>query len=156
MSKLRRPVGPVVLLLTLPLCGCVERIISVRSDPSGAEVFINGKQAGTTPLEHEIDFYGALDVVVRHEGHLSRRTRIDPTAPWHQVFPVDFVAEFLVPWTIRDQHDVLVTLEALPQEYDVELVEQLKSRARAERDRVRRESAASESGTGTEPPEVED
>ncbi len=159
---LKRLTVPAALLLALALSGCVERLISVRTEPSDAAVFINGKLVGETPLEHEIDFYGVVDIVVRREGHVSQRTRVELEAPWHQTFPIDFFAEFLVPWTIRDQHEVSVTLETLPLEYDSALVEQLKARAQAERDRVRQEAAAvdesrvDESATEAELPGVGD
>jgi hypothetical protein len=139
---LKRPIAPVALLLALALSGCVERLISVRTEPSDATVFINGKLVGETPLDHEFDFYGVIDVVVRREGHVSQRERVELEVPWHQIFPLDFFAEFLVPWTIRDEHEVTIALETLPQEYDSALVERLKLRAQAERDRVRREADA--------------
>ncbi len=118
MKRRASPTATVVSLLLLALAtpGCVERILVVRTEPSGADVYINGEMAGTTPLEHEFDFYLPMDIELRkydvHEGgyravHLVK----DPKIPWHQHFPLDLVTEFLVPWPIRDVHHVNVELQ---------------------------------------------
>jgi hypothetical protein len=104
-----------LLLEALVTSGCVERILVVRTEPSGADVYINGQRAGVTPLEHEFDFYLPMDIELRkfddREGYRSVHLVKDPKIPWHQHFPLDFLIEFLVPWPIRDVHHVDVELE---------------------------------------------
>lgn len=120
MKRRASPATTLVVLLPLALAvvtpGCVQRILVVRTQPSGADVYINGQKAGTTPLEYEFQFYLPMDIELRkydaHEGgyravHLVK----DPKIPWHQYFPLDLVTEFLVPWPIRDVHHVDVELQ---------------------------------------------
>jgi hypothetical protein len=104
------------LLLALPagLSGCVERLLFVRTEPPGADVHINGQAAGVTPLTHPFGFYGTVAIVVRREGYLSQRLVVDLEPPWYDFFPIDFIAHFLVPWTLEAHHEVTATLEAVP------------------------------------------
>jgi hypothetical protein len=89
----------------------VERLLSIRSEPPGARVYVNGEEAGATPLEHPFAFYGTFDIALRAPGHLSTR-RLEPVRPpWYQVFPLDLVAEHLVPWTVRDRRVLVFRLE---------------------------------------------
>jgi hypothetical protein len=108
------------LALLAPLAtGCVERALVVRSDPPGAQVFVDGRAIGTTPARLPFDHYGTREVMVRMERResagetvplapVTRMVEID--APWYQYFPLDFAAEFLWPWTIVDERVVEVAL----------------------------------------------
>lgn len=96
--------------------GCVERILAVRSDPPGARVFVDGREVGTTPCDHEFSFYGTVEVTLRAPGRLSRRELATLPAPWYQVFPLDFFTDLVIPWTIRDVHELSVELEPSPSE----------------------------------------
>ncbi len=105
-----------LLLLALATPGCVERILVVRTQPSGADVYINGQKAGATPLEYAFDFYLPMDIELRkydadEGGYRAVHLVKDPKIPWHQYFPLDLVTEFLVPWPIRDVHYVDVELQ---------------------------------------------
>jgi len=131
-----------IVLLGLTASGCVERILAVRSDPSDAMVFVNGKLAGTTPLDHPFDFYGTFDIVVRRAGCLSERVELTASAPRFEVFPLDLISDVLVPWPLRDEHSLTVELRLLPETYDPELLRDLRARADTERDRARAEAAA--------------
>ncbi|MBN1443335.1 MAG: PEGA domain-containing protein [Planctomycetes bacterium] len=104
-----------VALALLALTGCVERLLQVRSEPSGADVYLNGRKLEEpTPVDHPFSFYGTVSVVVRHEGHESRRVLETLSPPWYEIFPLDFFAEFLVPWKLRDHHLLEVRLDPLP------------------------------------------
>ncbi len=117
MKRRASPTATLVSLLLLALAtpGCVERILVVRTEPSGADVYINGEMAGTTPLEHEFDFYLPMDIELRkydvEGGYRAVHLVKDPKIPWYQYFPLDLVTEFLVPWPIRDVHHVDVELQ---------------------------------------------
>ncbi len=55
------------LALVWPLTGCVERTISISSEPSGALVHLNDEEVGRTPLTVPFTFYGTYSVRVTHE-----------------------------------------------------------------------------------------
>jgi len=92
-----------VWLPVLLACGgCVERIMKIDSDPQGARVFINDEEVGVTPAQVAFLWYGDYDIILRKEGYQTLKTHQRLTAPWYQYPPLDFVAECLVPKTIRD------------------------------------------------------
>lgn len=80
--------------------GCVQRQMSIQSDPPGALVYLNGREVGRTPLEHDFLWYGTYDVQVRQEGYETLKTRTPVIAPWWQWPPFDLFAE-LFPLTDR-------------------------------------------------------
>lgn len=115
--------------------GCVERILQVRSDPPGARVYVNGEDAGETPCDHPFTFYGTVDVVVRAPGTVSSRKLVSLSPPWYQIFPLDLVTDVIVPWTIRDVHEVRIELRSpAPEETGQESRRDLERKADAMRE----------------------
>ncbi len=114
--------SPAVLLaLALAWCpGCVERLLEIRSDPPGAEVYINGERAGVTPLDHRFDFYGTFDITLRSKEHRSCRNLETVRPPWYEIPPLDFFAENLVPFVIRDRNEFHYTLEPIAEIQEME------------------------------------
>ena len=107
---MRRRLQPALLLAflpgLLPLAGCgVERTLTVRSDPPGALVYLNGKEAGRTPMRKTFLWYGTYDVQLRKEGYVTKSARTRVWAPWWQIPPIDLLAE-LVPLRLQDNHVV--------------------------------------------------
>ena len=98
------------VLGTMPSTGCVERILQVRSDPPGAEVYVNGDKVGTTPCDHEFTFYGTVGVTLRGPGLTSRRELVTLSPPWYEFFPLDLITDLLLPFTIRDVHPLHMEL----------------------------------------------
>ncbi|MCB9894370.1 MAG: PEGA domain-containing protein [Planctomycetes bacterium] len=104
-----------VLLLT----GCVERRLYVRSEPAGADVYIDGEWIGRTrpadddrgPLYTQFLFYGTREYTVRKPGYQTISGRIELETPWYEYPPVDFFSEVLIPYPIVDEHEVVVKLE---------------------------------------------
>jgi hypothetical protein len=100
------------VLLAALLGGCVERTLTVQSDPPGALVFMNDQEVGRTPLTRRFIWYGYYDVQVRKEGYQTLNTTTSIIAPWWQWVPFDFVAE-LLPLRLEDSHLVSYTLKRL-------------------------------------------
>jgi hypothetical protein len=42
-----------MLLLAVAATGCVQRRMTIRSDPPGALVYVDDYQIGTTPVSHD-------------------------------------------------------------------------------------------------------
>jgi hypothetical protein len=122
--------------------GCVERRLIVRSEPTGAKVFLDGKPRGETPATIPFTYYGTREVVLRAPKHQVRRMTVELAAPWWQWTPLDFVTEILVPWTIEDERVVEAKLEP-SKPVPAADQEALKRRAEARR--------AGEEGEGTKP-----
>ena len=95
---------PLLPLLLLAGCG-VERTLTVRSDPPGALVYLNGEEAGRTPMRKNFVWYGTYDVQLRKEGYVTESADTKVWAPWWQIPPIDLLAEVL-PLPLQDNHVV--------------------------------------------------
>lgn len=107
MGKLHaRSHRPVALLLLASLSlftGCVERRYTIRTDPPGAIVVVNGEEIGPSPASRNFYFYGDREITMILDGHQTK-TVIQPIkAPWWDNYLTEFFTENLVPWTIRDE-----------------------------------------------------
>jgi len=100
----------IVLLLPplLLLTGCVRRSLTVKSNPSGALVYLNGVEVGRTPMTRDFTWYGTYDVVLRKEGYETLKTRGKVIAPWWQWVPIDLVAELL---PLHDKRELAYTMK---------------------------------------------
>lgn len=91
--------------------GCVERRITILSDPPGGKVFLDGRQIGTTPVSVPFHFYGTREITVYKSGYeiFSKEETISP--PLYQVFPLDIFFEFCWPFQMEDDHRLGYTLK---------------------------------------------
>lgn len=81
-----------LLAISTTLTGCVERRIRVTSTPSGARVWINDQQVGTTPVETRFTFYGGYDVRVELKGYESINELRQAKAPFYEYPGPDLIA----------------------------------------------------------------
>lgn len=93
------------MFLALALAGCVEQTLTITSQPPGAEVWLNGQLAGSTPMTRELEAYGNYDVVVRRDGHDTIKTSRHIKTPWYMLPPLDLVSEVL-PMRIADHRSL--------------------------------------------------
>jgi hypothetical protein len=102
----RRGLATLLLLPGISLtCGCVERRYTVRSDPPGAMVIVNGEAIGPAPASHGYYFYGDREITLVLDGYQTQ-TIIEPiNAPWYDNYLTEFFSENLIPWTIRDERE---------------------------------------------------
>ncbi len=97
----RRPVNRVGLYaclglgLLLGLAGCVERTISITSEPSGALVYLNDEEVGRTPVTVPFTYYGKYDVRLQKPGYSPLWTSGDAVAPWWEFPGPDLVGELM-------------------------------------------------------------
>ncbi|MCC6464362.1 MAG: PEGA domain-containing protein [Planctomycetes bacterium] len=132
-----------IAIAALLLCGCVERRIYLRSDPPGADVYIDGEYVGRTrdakdpegALYANFIYYGTREYTFRKPGFATHSGSIKLEAPWYEYPPVDFFAEVLAPFKIVDEHEVNAKLApALPAN-----LQELYAAARAYREPTRPE-----------------
>jgi hypothetical protein len=86
--------GLCIFLAVFPL-GCVQREMTVVTDPPGAVVYLNDREIGRTPFTRTFLWYGNYDVVVRKEGYQTLKTTAEITAPFWQFVPLDVLTDFL-------------------------------------------------------------
>lgn len=102
--------GLAALAMALAGCGQVTRQMTLKSEPSGALVYLNGQEVGRTPCTVDFTWYGRYDVVLRREGSQTVKTTQDVPAPWWQWIPLDLVSE-IVPGRKIDHHEYAFTLK---------------------------------------------
>ena len=92
--------------------GCVERTLTVTTNPPHALVYLNDQEVGRTPFSRRFIWYGTYDVQVRKEGYQTLNVATPVIAPWWQWVPFDLLAE-LAPLKLEDEHRVSYRLEPL-------------------------------------------
>lgn len=102
---------PALLLVTFLLTGCVERKLSIRTEPSGARAYMDYDLKGTTPVQIDFTHYGSRFVRLEKNGYRTQLATIDLDPPWHSYFPVNFFTEVLYPFTITDHRERVYELE---------------------------------------------
>ncbi len=101
---------PIMLCLLLG-SGCVQRIITVKSDPPGALVSMNGQEVGRTPMSQEFLWYGNYGMVLRLDGYETLKTNAAVPAPVWQYIPLDLITDML---PLTDEHVLTYTLKPVP------------------------------------------
>ena len=99
--------------LAAAAAGCVERRYTVTSDPPGALVYRNGVPLGSTPVDDSYVYHGTYDFTLIKDGYetLQVKQKIDP--PWYEVPPLDFIAENVWPFKLRDVREFNYQLQPM-------------------------------------------
>jgi hypothetical protein len=95
----------------LPLAGCVERKMTIRSIPPGADLFLDGHRVGSTPLVLPFTEYGVREMVLRKPGYRVSRRLVEMEEPYFQKFPMDFYYEVLTKDLYQDHREYQFVLE---------------------------------------------
>ena len=106
------------------LAGCVERKLTIVTEPSAAVVWLNDEEVGLTPVTVNFNWYGDYNIRIEKPGHEILNTHRLLERPAHDRFPLDFFAEVLWPRTIEDFYTWTFELDPYQQASAEELVEQ--------------------------------
>jgi len=103
-----------LLAAVLLSSGCVRRRMTIVTNPPGALVYVDNQEIGVTPVSTPFTYYGTREIHVVRDGYetVKELNRVD--RPWYQYPGIDFVAETLWPWEIRDERTV--EIEMTPQQ----------------------------------------
>ncbi|MCI0499281.1 MAG: PEGA domain-containing protein [Planctomycetales bacterium] len=105
MGKKRRFLCVVCLMCgLLAASGCVERKLTIVTEPKDAVVWLNDEEIGVTPVTVAFNWYGDYNVRIEKPGYEIVNTHRLLERPVHDRFPLDFFAEVLWPGTIRDDY----------------------------------------------------
>jgi hypothetical protein len=105
----------VVLIAGLLIGGCVERQLTINTEPRGALVTLNDEEIGTSPVTVSFNWYGDYNVRISKEGYETLKTHRKLKRPWYDKFPFDFFAQILNPKRIVDSYEWTFTLA--PKQY---------------------------------------
>jgi hypothetical protein len=114
--------------------GCVRRRLTVRTNPPGAQVFVDDQEIGTTPCSSAFVYYGTRKVTIMKDGYRTETIFQKIPPPWYQYPPLDLVTENFVPREIRDERVVdvqLVPQEIVPQQKLLDRAAALRESARS-------------------------
>lgn len=100
-----------MLLLIVATSGCVRRIVTIDSQPQGAQVYFGRQLVGETPCTHEFLYYGTHYLELAKDGYLNHRTTVKLKGPVYEYFPFSVFSEILIPWQITDEHTLNFKLE---------------------------------------------
>lgn len=123
-------------LASVVLGGCVEREMTITSEPPGALVLVSDKEIGRTPVTQKFLWYGDYDIILRLDGHKTLITHREIDAPLYEMIPLDLLSE-LAPWTYHDRrylHFELSKLEAPDEAELIRRAEEFRIKADAPRD----------------------
>jgi hypothetical protein len=106
-NKTERFFFRVLILLTVSAMlffnGCVRRRMTVRTNPPGATVYLDGKEIGRTPFSSDFDFYGKREFRVVKDGYETKTVILPVRAPWYEWFGIDFFSEVILPGKLTDR-----------------------------------------------------
>jgi hypothetical protein len=105
----------VSVIAAIILGGCVERKLTINTEPQEALVVLNDEEIGQSPVTVSFEWYGDYNVTIRKEGYETLKTHRKLKGPWYDRFPFDFFAGVLSPKRIVDSYEWTFTLA--PQEY---------------------------------------
>ena len=109
-QKIRWPARG-ALLLALGMMACAPiRTLTIESDPAGAQVRLDEKLVGQTPLTLPFDYHGTRRISVYLEGYQVWSEKVEIKAPWWAQFPLDLISDHLIPWRLHDEHAVHAAL----------------------------------------------
>ncbi len=120
-SYARTVVG--IAFATVILAGCVERKLTINTEPQGANVILNDQEIGVSPVTVPFNWYGDYWVRISKDGYEMLDTHRKLKAPLHDYPPFDLFAQILFPGRIVDAYEW--TFELAPKEYPTreELIE---------------------------------
>lgn len=112
--SVRRPAARSALLAALAVClldGCVSRRATIRSNPPGALVEVDGQRLGFTPVSFDFQYYATREITLSKVGYETLRIKQPVKPPWYQVPPLDAISDNLLPFRVTNRHDFSYTLK---------------------------------------------
>lgn len=89
----------------LSIGGCVERKLTINTEPQGALVFLNDEEIGESPTTVDFEWYGHYNVRISKEDYETLKTHRELKSPWYDEFPFDFFAQVVYPGRIVDSYE---------------------------------------------------
>lgn len=106
MTKRSLPGMTIASLIALAtLTGCVERQLTINTNPEGALVVLNDEEIGLSPVTVSFNWYGDYCVRIRKESYETLNTHRELKGPWYDGFPFDFFAQIVNPNRIVDSYE---------------------------------------------------
>lgn len=112
-----------MLLVIAFAAGCVERKLTITTEPSDAVVWLNDEEIGAAPVTVNFKWYGDYKIRIQKSGYEILDTHQKLDAPAYDHFPLDLFAA-LWPGTFRHHPAWHFDLESATLMTNEELLEQ--------------------------------
>ena len=112
--------------------GCVERKLTINTEPQGALIVLNDEEIGVSPVTVGFNWYGDYKVRASMQGYAILNTHRELEGPLYDKFPFDFFAEILWPGRIVDEYEwtfEMVAYTAPDREQLIEAAREMKNKA---------------------------
>jgi hypothetical protein len=120
-------ISPALLIIGLIIClllsGCVERKLTINTEPQGALIVLNDEEIGISPVTVSFEWYGDYWVRISKDGYENLNTHRPLKGPWYDHFPFDFFAQIINPHRTIDSYEWTFALEAKKQISREELIQ---------------------------------
>ncbi len=100
--------------------GCVERKLTIVTEPAGALVVLNDEEIGTSPVTVDFEWYGDYGVRISKDGYQTLNTHQNLKRPLKDVAPFDLLADMFT--TKIDEYTWTFKLEPYQQIQKEELI----------------------------------
>lgn len=110
------------LITAVILSGCVERKLTINTEPQGAMVVLNDEEIGNSPVTVSFEWYGDYNVRVSKKGFETLKTHRKLKGPWYDGFPFDLLT-LLNPERTVDEYEWTFELEPKKEVSREELIE---------------------------------
>lgn len=87
-------------------CQSVQRRMTIRTNPPGALVIVDGREIGYTPASVDFTYYATREVTLVKDGYETLTTLQSFEKPWYQYPGIEFVSDNLLPVTVTNRHDL--------------------------------------------------
>lgn len=108
------------LLLAAMCGGCIQRTITVTSEPTAALVYLNDEEVGRTPVTVPFTFYGIYDVRLEADGYEPLWTKQPTKTPWWDLLGPDLFAEAIPNAKAKQEWHFVLQAAPKPSEVKVE------------------------------------
>ncbi len=103
----------IALAVLTAAAGCVQRSVTIKTVPPGAIVYVDGDRVGVSPTTMKFTFYGTRRFEAEKEGYERASKVVTLKEPWYERFGIDFFTEVLWPFTVNDEHTVILEMKKI-------------------------------------------
>ena len=100
-----------LVVLCLGQVGCVHRRLTIRSDPPGALVLIDGTERGYTPYSMDFYYYGTHEIQLVKPGFETLTVQQKVSKPWYQYLPIEFFADNFWPHQTTNRNEFFYQMQ---------------------------------------------
>lgn len=118
---MKRTTSLIVAALAVSLAGCIDRKMTITSEPAGAVVVVSDVEIGRTPVTIPFTWYGDYEIILRQSGYKTIRAHANIFPPVYEIPPFDLLSE-LAPWTYHDSRYLHYRMQEQTQPSDQDLI----------------------------------